>query len=100
MKTASAARDAGLAKTAKRNPDFMADGLEAIRGLPPDEYQGESIRVLLLAQKAVEPPSSSNAWGALIRAAIREGVLKKTGRWAATREIKTHGHPTEIYVKE
>ena len=78
----------------------MEKGLRAIRGLPPDQYQGEQIRVLLLAQKSVEPPKTHHAWGSLINAAVKAGVLKTTGEYRATKEKRTHAHKTQVYVKE
>lgn len=93
---ASEARDSGISRTSVKNASFIDAGLDAIAQLPPGmEAQGEDIRARLVGMGIV--PETHQAWGALIRTAVTRGLLVKTGRFAKTRSLNTHRHPTEVY---
>lgn len=95
---ARAARDAGIARAAANAGEFMSLGLTLIAAMPPGEYQGEDIRRFLNARGVF--PHKHNAYGALIRDALRRGLIAATGRFEATKSLKTHAHKTQVYTKE
>ena len=92
-----AQRDDALARVAANAGTFMSDALTAIAALPPGEYTGEDIRILFTPQGIV--PHHHNAWGALICAAVKRGLLVGTGRWVAMKSVKNHAHRSEVYRK-
>lgn len=94
---ARAARDEGLARVASHCDDFIALGLAVIATLPGGEYQGEDIRRALTARGLI--PAAHQAWGALTRQAVAKNLLTPTGRYAATKSVKTHRHQTQIYER-
>lgn len=91
------ARDIALHQVASHSGDFMEQGLEAIRSLPPLEFTGEAIRRQLTAMGIT--PHHFNAWGALVRSAIKRGMLIDTGRTAPMTAIGSHARKTTVYSK-
>lgn len=90
-----ARRDEGMARAALRSSDFMELALLAINLLPRGEYTGEVIRADLL-NKGIEP-GHPNAWGALINAAVRRGLIRQTGRYVPMQAKKSHARATQVY---
>lgn len=97
-RTAAQRRDEALGLVAERSGDFQTDALSAIRGLPADEYSGESIRVLLEAQGI--KPAHHNAWGSVIMQATKAGVLKGTGKYVSMQTERSHARKTQVYRKD
>lgn len=94
---ASKARDAGMKLAADNSGEFMPRALAAIKALPPAEYMGEEIRAILV-EKGIAP-ATSQAWGALINAALKKNILVGTGRFEQTRSVATHRHRTQVLQK-
>lgn len=94
---ARAARDAGMQLAAENSGDFVSRVLGVIRSLS-GEVQGENIRAACLDRGI--SPRSPNAWGAAINVAVKRGLLRKTDIFRPTQSVKTHGHPTVVYIVE
>jgi hypothetical protein len=90
------ARDEGLERVSTRSQQFMANGILAIAKLPPGEYTGEQIRLLLFRQHI--SPHHHNAWGALIMSAVRKGLLFDTGKVANMQTRASHARKTTVYT--
>ncbi|MFZ0270967.1 MAG: hypothetical protein WAL34_03870 [Acidobacteriaceae bacterium] len=56
---------------------------------------GEDIRRMLLPH--VGHPGSPNAWGALIRRAIKKGLIVATGEYRHMKEKRSHARRTMVY---
>jgi hypothetical protein len=98
LEAGRAARDAALKQVGSNAGDFMGNAMQAIAGLEHGkDYTGEEIRVLLTARDIV--PHHVNAWGALINAAIKRGLLRGTGRYVPMTSVKCHAHKSEVYVR-
>ena len=88
-------RDQKLQQVSDNSGSFAKDGLIKIAQLPSGEYTGERIRFILSEQGII--PHISNAWGALIHAALRKNLLRKTGKISYMRSKRSHAHNTPIY---
>lgn len=98
LTTSKALRDEGISRVSTNAGTFIEQGLVALAGLAGGDYTGERVRAALLEQGII--PHHSNAWGALIKAAIRRGLLHPTGRFVPMRSKKSHAHTTQVYLKE
>lgn len=87
-------RDAGRAKVASPNAEWMEDILALIRSLPL-EWVGllEDIR----GQYRGPPPTHPNAWGSIANSAVRQGLLAETGIWRAASGVKSHARRMPEY---
>jgi hypothetical protein len=56
---------------------------------------GEDIRFRLMQEEI--QPHHHNAWGALISAAVRKGLIRETGRWVAMRGARSKARRTPEY---
>jgi len=59
------------------------------------ELTGEDLRMACLDVEIV--PHHHNAWGGLISALVREGILVPTGRYRKMRAPGSHARETKIY---
>jgi hypothetical protein len=89
------ARDEALARVTRSSDAFMVNALIAISQLR-GEFRGEQIRATLMAQ-GIEP-HHHNAWGAVVRSALKRGLLEATGRFEAMHDVKSHARKTEVYL--
>ena len=89
------ARDQGIEAVTRKK--FMANGLNTIRNLSPGEYTGEDIRRALTTYGVT--PHHHNAWGALIRSAVKTGILIDTGTVRQMKDVASHARRTPIYTK-
>jgi len=87
----------GIERVSLNAGNFIQRGLAAIAVLPPGRYTGETIRAKLLAKEIA--PHHPNAWGALILAAIKRGMLHHTGHYVPMRSKKSHAHKNEVYER-
>lgn len=91
-----AARDEALLRvTAHAGTEFMKVGLFAIANLPDGDVTGEHVRVTLIAKNI--RPHHPNAWGALVRTAVRLGLLIETGLYTHMTDVRSHARRTAIY---
>ena len=89
-----AARDEALERVARE--EFMREGLKFIGSLGHGtEATGEEIRLRCEA-RGIEP-HHHNAWGSLIMAALRKGLLRHTGRYAPMTVKRSHARRTPVY---
>jgi hypothetical protein len=94
---ARAQRDAALERVADNAGDFMGAALATVARLPAGEWTGEQIRTAVLNRGIV--PHHHNAWGALICAAVKQGLVVPTGRYVAMRARKSHARKTPVYAR-
>ena len=92
-------RDISL-KRVGYDSDFMLEGIRAIKAMricmPPNgEVMGEDIRELLAEQNIA--PHHPNAWGSLIRSAVKQGLLVETGEWRKSRSVRSNARRMPVY---
>ncbi len=98
-KTAKEHRDSAIDRVSSNNQAWLFDALAHIPKLAGETMTGEEIR--LQVEIAVGPPKHHNAWGALIRQAIKEKLLIPTGQYKAMETPKSHARRTPAYwIKE
>jgi len=90
-----ARRDESMEQVSDNSGDFIDLGLSAIKGMLRQYATGEDIRISLQASGIV--PHHHNAWGALIRTAIKRGLLFPTERFVNMRDAKSHARMTRVY---
>lgn len=90
-------RDAGTASVTANADGFMDKALNMIAALPSGEYRGEQVR-LACTLRGIEP-HHPNAWGALILAAQKRGLLRPTGRFVSAASKKSHASVQQVYEK-
>jgi hypothetical protein len=96
---AKAARDEALERVTESGGDWQDRALLMLRRLPPGfEGTGEAFRLRLITD-GLDKPHHHNAWGALIRHAIRLGHLQDTGKMAHMRTVRSHARKTPVYVR-
>jgi len=87
-----AARDEGIARILKSNPEWTQRGLAFIEGRIGTGWQGIGEDIRFLATPIIGPPSKPKfAWGALCRLASTRGYLVKTGRHLPMKDVSSHG---------
>jgi hypothetical protein len=91
--TAAELRDAALERV-ELEP-FKTQIAAFIPTLPRGLYTGEQIR--LAAERAEIYPHHHNAWGAVIRSAIKAGSLIPTSSWVPMEASKSHARMTRVY---
>jgi hypothetical protein len=101
---AQKARDEGIKEVSENNQTWMALALLQIEqfarthdGWANTEHgvTGEGIRVMLVPR--VGHPNSQNCYGALIRTAIKRGLLVETGTLRAMKTEKSNARRTMVY---
>lgn len=60
------------------------------------EVTGEDVRLALTQAGLV--PHHPNAWGSLIRIAVKDGLLGHSGNWRPMQAVKSHGRMTPVYT--
>lgn len=88
-------RDEALARVAENAGDFMSAAMEMIEKMPSGEATGEEIRQRI--SNLGLSPHHPNAWGALIRSAVKEKLITPTGVWSPMRQPKSHARRTPVY---
>lgn len=95
--SAREARDAALAQVSEHSGDFMFNAYHAVIALPTGSYTGEDIRLQLSAKGIV--PHHHNAWGALIRKCVTDGILEFSGIYEAMKTRRSHARRTPVYQR-
>lgn len=88
-------RDAALASVAANAGSWMERGLEAIGALPKS-FTGTAEEIRL--EIKVPPPHHHNAWGALIRVAVKRGLLAEIGM-GQMKTKRSHARRTPLYLR-
>lgn len=95
------ARDEGIAKTVMKNESWLERAISMLPAMKK-EYSyvtgvtGEAVRVWVLAH-GLEHPLSQHAWGALVRTAMKRGLIRDTGRQAQMVTEKSHARRTPLW---
>lgn len=93
------ARDEGIAKTVLKNESWLERCISKLKTMKLCGHvvvTGETIRVWMLAN-GIENPSSPHAWGALVRTAMKRGLLRDTGRQEQMMTEKSHARRTPLW---
>ena len=96
MFSARRARDDAIESVTRNSADWMQSALVAISKIQRGtEVIGEDIRIMI--RDKVGDPHHHNAWGALIKSAIRNGLLIQTDRFRQMKTTKSHARVSRIY---
>lgn len=96
---AKRAGDEAMAQVASHNPSWMEKAITHIRAFSAGgALTGEQIRYSV-TNAGLGEPGSPNAWGALIRLAIKRGYLIHSGRYEPMTDKRSHGRKTPVYVR-
>lgn len=94
-----AARDGAFDDLDAHGDDWVPTTQRKVAALPADwTGTGEDIRVHCMRQGA-PMPHHPNAWGGLINACLKSGLLHKTGRHGQMRAVRSHARSTPIYSR-
>lgn len=69
----------------------------AYRGEDSPEFTMEEFRVYVIEGKMLPEPKSLNAWGALPRVAVAEGLIEFTGEVTNAFRPKSHGRLVKVW---
>jgi hypothetical protein len=98
------ARDAGLSQTSKNNREWLALALLQIEQFAIGEHEwsnlehgfiGEDLRTMLIP--LIGKPSTPHCYGALVRTAIRRGLIEETGQLRAMKAVNSHARRSMVY---
>jgi hypothetical protein len=93
---AKQARDDALSRVSGNTGTWMHKALVAVSDLKSGvDLTGEDIR--LRVADRVGNPHHHNAWGALIKAAIKNDLITPTGKYRAMQTVKSHARRTPVY---
>lgn len=100
LEAATAARDAGIELVADNAGEaWMREALKGLRyycGIQDKPFLFEDFR-WWWGVSGGTAPHHHNAWGALCRVAIKDGLIQRTGVYRTTRSTRTHAHPCMTY---
>lgn len=90
-------RDAGIAQTSERNSMFLGAAMDVLLLLRERKtITGEQLRYEVASRVNLQP-TSPHVWGAIIRTAVKRGVLKDSGRTGQMQDVKSHARRTPIW---
>lgn len=92
-------RDAGIAKSRAKNPEWLAQALDLLPRMRAAGFEtctGEGMRNWLLAN-GLNEPTSPHAWGALTITAVKRKLLEDTGRVVQMTDAKSHARRTPLW---
>lgn len=90
------ARDSALDQVSGHAGEWMDKALFAVANINTGfELTGEDIR--LRVADRVGNPHHHNAWGALIKAALKQKLITPTGKQRAMQTVKSHARKTPLY---
>jgi hypothetical protein len=91
-------RDKALEKVMLNSIDYGDKAIEIIKKLRWElgEFIAEEMTLEIYAR--LGPPHSPNLFGSIIMRAVREGWIKKTGRYAPMLKKSSHGRESKTYV--
>ncbi len=93
--TAPQLRDHALTSVLAHAGTTWQESAKAIVRTMQGEFTGECIRLCCEAQGIVPP--HHNAWGAIVREALREKLIVPTGEWRPMSGAKSHARITRVY---
>jgi hypothetical protein len=77
-------------------PPYSDRALLIIPQMKGRRVTGEDIR--LTVERIIGQPHHHNSWGAIINAAVRRGLLIKTGDYTQMKTKKSHARVTPTYI--
>lgn len=93
-------RDSGLKQVSDNNKEWMKECIEAIedtffifQSFP--DFTGEDIRKYCENSNLI--PTNEHAWGALVRALLRRGLITKTGEYRTPKDRSSHARAIQVY---
>lgn len=90
------ARDEALFKVTENCKPWMESALAVVPDIPMVEFTGEDLRHFVVAK--VGSPHHSNAFGAMVNAAVRKGLITATGEWRKMKLKSSHARKTPVYA--
>jgi hypothetical protein len=88
-------RDKAIASVSNNaGNEWMVKALDVISSLK-GEATGESIRILV--EPRIGKPHHHNAWGAVVRTAIKRGFITFANRYEQMKTSKSHARRTPVY---
>ena len=78
-------------------PNWKEQALEYVRNFPQQRFQTEDVRVWAY-EKGLERPPHDRAWGAVIAAARKQGIVKHDG-YESVSNPAAHSTPASVWVK-
>lgn len=95
---AETARDLALDKVAFNNAEWFDKVLMLIPSHSLGEFTGEELRQRITP--LMGHPSHHNAWGSVIRTAIKRGLIEGTGQYKKMTTVKSHARATAVYRRK
>lgn len=95
LRKAREARDKAMERVETNAKPWLHQALEIMPLCPFEEATGEDLRLWVCGQ--IGRPHHHNAAGALVRQALRKGIIEKTGRWDQMKSRKSHARMTPVY---
>lgn len=90
-------RDKAIAKVRVANADWMKEGLLLMDVVSPGaKVTGEDLRKALTLY-GLASPTHPNAWGALVRTAVKRGRLIPTNELRNMTDPRSHARLTRVY---
>ena len=89
-------RDAALKRVADNGGDWREQALLRIVLIESFEGMGEDLKIIL-RRGGLPEPHHVNAWGDVIKEAIKQGVLIPTGKWAHSKLPLSHARQNPVY---
>ena len=95
--SAKGLRDEALSRVARNSDEWMALALQQIKSLRSQmkTFTGEDLRLRL--ETRIGKPHHHNAMGALVKQALKLGLIERTGWFRAMTEPKSHARMTAVY---
>ena len=91
-------RDEGLDRIASNNARWMELAIYEVAKLPSG-WTGRPEQWRPLVESAAGKPTKPYAYGALTRALIKAGVMRRSGKRSAMTSKRSHARMTDEYVR-
>lgn len=90
-------RDEGIARVMLSNETWMDRAFKEMQRflLKQKVITGESVRLHI--SESIGGPSTPHAWGALIRKAVKSGLIRDTGRTTKMSDPRSHARRTPVW---
>lgn len=96
LSVAERERDKALARIRGNNTRWLVDALKIVSNLH-GSWVGTGEDIHQVVHECLGLPSHHNAWGMLIRMAIKRQLIKPTGRYLKMKTKKSHARMTPEY---
>jgi hypothetical protein len=90
-------RDEGISQVLSHNENWLERCVEIASqyAVRTPRFTGEDIRLYCTAIAGY--PKHPNAWGGLVNALIKRGVIEETGEYTPMRDPNSHARRTAVY---